>query len=301
MDQVTFRPGTIEDSYTCSQIFQDTLLDLGQRQGVMTITGGQDPAVLATLWETRRSLYEHLARSAEHFWLAEKEGRVIGYARSVLRDGLRMLTEYFVLPGEQGAGVGGELLQRAFPTEGARRRAIIATTDTRALRRYLKIGVYPSFPVLGFSRSPRRVAVDAGLTYEKISASPQTLSILGNLDQAILGFRREVDHAWLLEDRQGYLYIRARQPVGYGYIGLRNGPFALLDDKDFPAVLAHAESQASALGGEFYVEVPLANRAAVQYLLQRSYKISEFTAYLMCDEPFGRFENYLVTSPPFFI
>jgi len=298
---ITLRPATIDDSYACFRVFQESILDLGQRQGVMTITGGQDPEVLAHLWEMRRPLFEHLAHTAELCWLAEKEDRVIGYARSIQRDGLRVLTEYFVLPEEQSAGVGRELLQRSFPADGARRRALIATTDLRAIARYLKAGVYPRFPLYGFSRSPGRIAVDTGLNFEPISASPQTLAILGSLDQAILGFRREEDHAWLLETRQGYLYYRGRQPVGYGYTGFGSGPFALLEEKDFPAALAHAESQAAERGEEFIVEVPLVNRSAVNYLLSRRFHMHGFASYFMCDEPFGRFENYLPTSPPFLI
>jgi GNAT superfamily N-acetyltransferase len=273
---ITIRPATIEDSYACFQVFQESIMDLGQRQGVMTITGGQDPEVLAHLWEMRRPLFEHLARTADYYWLAEKGDRVTGYARSILRDGLRMLTEFFVLPGEQAAGVGRELLQRTFAAEGARRRVVIATTDRPAIVRYLKAGAYPRFPVYEFFRSPGRIAVDTGLSFEPIAASPQSLAILGTLDQAILGFRREEDHAWLLETRQGCLYYRGRQPVGYGYTGFHNGPFALLEEKDFPSVLAHAESQAAGRDEEFIVEVPLVNRSAVNYLLSRRFRMHGF-------------------------
>ncbi len=103
-----------------------SILDLSQRQGVMAVTGGDDPAVLSELWERRRPLMEHLTRNSEQFWVAENEGKVIGYARSILRPGRGRasgvpqhleLTEFFVLPGEQSRGVGGELLKRAFPAE----------------------------------------------------------------------------------------------------------------------------------------------------------------------------------------
>ena len=77
------------------------------------------------MWGFFRPLYDHLARTGEHFWIAERDGESIGYARSVLRDGVRELTEFFVLPGHQSAGLGRELLSRAFPTEGARHRVIV--------------------------------------------------------------------------------------------------------------------------------------------------------------------------------
>jgi len=296
------RPGTVADSYTVFSIFEHTLADLSQRLGSATPTSAADPAKLARMWKERRSLYQHLARTADEFWLAERDGQVIGFARSILRDGIRQLTELFVLPGQQSAGVGRELMARAFPAQGATRRSIIATADFRAQALYLKSGVYPRVPVYYFGRQPEPVALPTDLTFEPLDVSLANLTVLGNLDRELLGFRRDVDHGWLLRDRQGYLYYRDGQPVGYGYIGRRNGPFALLDAGDFPAVLAHAENIAATHNRSgFGVEVPMANQTAVDYLLTRGFKLDVFMAVMMSDQPFGSFENYIVTSPPFFI
>jgi hypothetical protein len=49
------------------------------------------------------------------------------------------------------------------------------------------------------------------------------------------------------------------------------------------------------------MELPLINRAAVQYLLGRGYQIESFVVAAMSDEPFGKFENYICSSPPFFM
>jgi GNAT superfamily N-acetyltransferase len=298
---LTYRPATLTDSYTVYQIFLQSLLDLGQRLGVMAITAGDNPEVMQQLWETRRPLFEHLARTAEHFWLAESDGQAVGYARSILRDGVRELTEYFVVPGQQSAGVGRELLRRAFPAEGARRRVIIATSDLRAQARYLKAGVYPRFPNYYFSRPPEAVQVTTDLTFEPVSAASEVLKTLAALDAVLLDHRRDVDHAWLLETRQGYVYRRGGEAVGYGYTGYSSGPFALLHTSDFPAVLAHAETDAAARGHTFGVEVPMLNRAAVDYLLWRSCRMDAFISFFMSDAPFGRFENYVLPSPPFFM
>jgi hypothetical protein len=297
---ILFRAAGVEDTYATFKVFQQSIMDLSQRLGVMAVTGGQDPAVLERLWERRRSMFEHLARTAEHFWLAEKDQSVIGYARSIARDGVRELTDFFVLPGEQSAGVGRELLTRAFPADGATHRLIVSTIDARAFVRYLKSGVYPRFPSYYFSRAPEPISMITDLSYEPISASPESLDALGKLDKAILGYRRDVDHAWLLENRRGYLYYRGSQPVGYGYVGSSNGPFAMLDGDDFPAILAHAEREAVDGGYEFGVEVPMINRTAVNYLLARGFRLDSFFAFVMSDAPFGKFENYIFTSPPFF-
>ena len=295
------RPGTVEDSYAVFQVFEQTLADLSRRLGSTTPTSWQDPDALDLMWRERRSLYEHLAATAEHFWIAERDGRPLAFARSVLRDGLRQLTELFVVPGEQSSGMGSELLKRVFPGDGTIRRSLIATPDTRAQTLYVKAGVYPRFPVCYFGRQPELVTVKSDLSFEPIIASVEYLDHLASIDLALLGHRRQVDHIWLLGNRQGYLYRRNEQPVGFGYVGLRNGPFGLLDADDFPAVLAHSESEAARHKREFGVEVPMINKTAVDYLLDRGCRIDGFLAMFMSDEPFGRFENYIVTSPPFFL
>jgi GNAT superfamily N-acetyltransferase len=298
---IAFRRGSVGDSYAVFEIFEATLSDLSQRLGSMTPTSWQDPAALESMWSERRSMYEHLARTSEQFWLAEQNGQAVGFSRSILHDQVRELTELFVLPGVQSAGLGRELLTRAFPAEGARYRCIISSPDIRAQALYLKTGVYPRFLIYYFGRSPEVVELTTDLVHQPITASPESLEILGSIDRSLLGYRRDNIHTWLLGDRQGYLYYRRDRPVGYGYIGIRNGPFALIDDRDFPAILAHAESEAAVNKREFGLEVPMINRAAVDYLLARGYHMDSFFGLFMSDAPFGKFENYILTSPPFFL
>jgi GNAT superfamily N-acetyltransferase len=302
MATIEYRPGKMEDSYAVYRVFEASLLDLGQRIGAMAITGGDDPAAMETLWERRRSLFEHLARTAEAFWIAERDDGIIGFARSIRRGDLLELTEFFVLPGEQSAGVGRELFRRAFPPVEGSHRSIIATTDDRALARYQKAGVYGRFPIKYFFKEPEPVQIDTDLTFEPLREDREMLDILGAIDDEILGHRRDVDHRWLISDpdREGYLYRRSGEVAGYGYLGESSGPIALLGEADFPAVLAHAETAASQAGRGFGVEVPMVNRAAIDILLRRGFQMDPFMALFMSDRPFGKFENYIVLSPPFF-
>ena len=108
-------------------------MDYSKRMGVMAITGEDDPAVLEALWQRRGSMFEFLAQDAAHFWVAERNGEIIAYARSIEHEGLQELTEFFVSPEQQSAGIGSELLSLAFPKTEARYRTIIATLDERAL------------------------------------------------------------------------------------------------------------------------------------------------------------------------
>src|SRR5262245_15622077 len=101
---ISYRPGSIADSRTLFAIFEAAIDDLGVRMQAKSNATAGDPDA----WARRRPLFEHLARTAEHVWIAEDQGRPIGYARSILRDGVRELTELFVLPDLQSRGVGRE-------------------------------------------------------------------------------------------------------------------------------------------------------------------------------------------------
>ena len=296
-----YRQGTLEDSQAVFQIFVKSLIDYSERTNVMAITGGKDPQVLESLWQRRKSMFEFLARNASQFWVAEKEGEIIGYGRSIQFGGLQELTEFFVLPGEQSAGVGSELLSRAFPVSRAYYRTIVATLDERALYRYLKTGVYARFPIKYFYRQAEKVTIPTDLRIELMQHESH-LDAIHHIDRQILGHAREALHRWIITNRSGFIYKRDREIVGYGYVGnTGSGPFALLDENDYPAALSHAESLMAERAGEFGVETLLINRKAIQYFTERKYRIDSFTVLFMSNEPFGRFENYLCFSPIFFM
>jgi hypothetical protein len=300
---VRFEPGTAADSYAVFLIFEQTYADLTRRLGIAESTSAADPEALARMWTIRRPLYEHLAATADQFWLARRGDETLGFARSILRGDLRLLTEFFVLPGDQAAGLGRELLARALPAGGVERRWLLATGDLSAQALYLKIGLYPKFPAYYFWREPRNLApTESDLEIVAALPSDETIQIMGDIDTQLLDHRRDVDQRWLASGRQGYLYFRAGQPVGYGYIGPQSGPFALLDEADYPVVLTHAEGEAARHGqSHFGLEVPMVNRHAADHLLGGGFQIDNFIAQFMSDSPTGRFSNYIMTSPPFIL
>lgn len=299
--ETVYRRGTQEDIRAVYDVLMRTLGDLQQRQGTPD-SFFLDPNVIAYLWHHWGGLWSYLAEAAEEFWVAEANGQVVGFSRTLLQDGVCELTEFFVLPEFQSNGVGRELLARSFPSTAAMRNVIIATTDVRALVRYLKCGVYPRFPIHRFEGAPQEVHVESDLVITPMHASPETLTTLRDMDKRVLHFARDADHAFLLQDRQGYLYHRDGQAVGYGYIGRGVGPVALLHETDYPAVLAHAESQLAHAGADdMSVNVPMINRAAIDHLLARGFHLDGMITYFMSNEPFGAFENYIFTSPPVFL
>ncbi len=300
---ITYRNATHKDDFTTFSIAIKSLKDYGLRTGVMAITGGNDLEKSNSLWEQRRSFWAHLSNSCDQYWLAEKdEGEAIGYARSILRGDHRELTEFFVLPNNQSTGVGKELIQRAFPHD-TRHRSIIGTSDFRAMSRYLKEGVYPFVTELYFESVPKLISVETDLLIESPNNTVSAIQRMSEIDLVILGYRRDIDHRFLMQDRRLYFYKRKGNVVGYGYISKDYyGPFALLDNTDFPAIIAHAERQAYTLGAKSVgFETPTINTISIDFLMKRGYRLEGFTGSIMSNKPFGKFENYLLSSPPYFL
>jgi len=299
---VRLRPATDADSRACFELFEETIDDLGRRTGVVANDTAGDP----TAWTTRRPLFDHLAATFDAWWVAEDEdGHLLGYARSILRDGTRELTEFFVRPSAQASGIGRELLAKAFPAEGAAHRGIVATTDNRAIARYLRSGLDGRRPMVGFEAVPRPVTLETDLISEPLAATPATLEAIGELDRRLIGFRRDEDHRWLAEQRPGRLYRRAGTIVAYGYHPARpswGGPFAAAEAADLPILLADAETAAAGTGqATITFDLALIARAGVDHLLGRGFRIDPFVMLYFSDvEPPG-LDRYALTSPPFFL
>jgi ribosomal protein S18 acetylase RimI-like enzyme len=298
-DHLVFRQGTPEDAYAVFLVFQRATTDLAQRFGDAGSAGTSDLQTAGS-WGGRRALYEFLAAAADQFWVAEDNGQVVGYARSIVWDGVRELTELFVEPRLQSCGIGRTLMEHAFPqADRVAIRSVVGSADVRATALYLRAGVYPHTPVAFFFRTPEMAMTDSDLTIEP--AAPDDVERLANIDHRVLGHRRDEIHRWLLVNKTGHLYLRNGSLVGYGYHGARNGPFAILNAHDFPHVLAHAEREAAQAGRRCVLEVPLVNHHAVNYLLGRGFKMDSFIVQWMMNYPFAKMDHYILSSPPFFI
>lgn len=292
------RRGTADDSRRAFDIFLPAVRDLTQRLNVPWEVEAE------ALWERMRYLWDRLADHHAEWWFAEDEatGEAIGYARSIERVGLLELTEFFVHPGSQAGGVGRALLERAFPAHRGEVRAIIATTDTRAQSRYYRAGTVARFPIVSLEAEPRPVEVaDAGLEVERL-APDADLAPLRRIEAEVLEFDRGDEFRWLLEQREGYLYRRGGEPIGFAFVGRSSGPVAALDPADQVPILRHVESRAAAIGvPQLSLEVPMPNEVAVRHLLSRGFRIDPFYTFLMSSRPFGTFDRFIGFAPPFIL
>ncbi len=302
MGAFNLRAGSAEDDPAVHELFRDSVEDLLVRIGLRS-PGPPDLAARKARWDALyRPLMAHLSTTAEAYQIAEDEAGLLGYGRTINRGGLRELTELFVYPRAQGLGIGRKLMERCFPRAGAETLAIIATLDVRAQNRYLQSGCYPEFPLISMLGQPHEHAPDSALRVEPIDPSGADANMVAAIDEAVLGHRRDVDHAWLATHRPGWRYYRGRQLVGYGFVGPTSGPVAALDPNDMAPILKHLETMAAKAGiTELAWDVPGISRAAIAHLSSAGFKVENWFTFFMCNHSFGRFDRYVVSGPTFFL
>ena len=257
-------------------------------------------------WRTGESLHRFLAEHGAEWWVAEEPGApaIVGYARSIERSGLFELTELFVRPGVQSRGIGRALLQRAFPIGRGEIRTIVATGDVRALARYYAADTVARFPMFTIAGAPSGGELPGDLTVESLAAGVPLIGAVEDVEAAVIGYSRsaaEID--WLLGDREGHVYRRDATVVGYAFVGRHGaGPIAAREPDDLPAILAHVEGRAVALGvEELEFEVPSLNEVAMRYLLERGYRLDPWVNYVMANRPYGLFDRFIAFNPPLFL
>jgi hypothetical protein len=297
------RPATPGDSRACYDLFLASASDLSSRLGA---PWDPDPE---ELWPRLLPMYEMLAAHCAEWWVAERpaDGLLLGYARSLERGSLFELSEFFVRPGSQAAGIGKRLLERAFPPGRGEVRAIIATIDVRAQARYYRAGTAARFPILSIF-GPPRAAEDGDLCdLEAVPVTEAELPEVTALERAVLEFPRPADELrWLLSLREGWLYRRSGRSVGFGFVGRPgpggSGPVAALEPDDQRPILRHLEGRAAALGRDSLAwEIPSVNEVAVRHLLDRGLEIDPFITLLMASRPFGQFDRFIGMAPPFIL
>jgi hypothetical protein len=141
---------------------------------------------------------------------------------------LWFLAQLFVAPGQQGRGIGSELLKWALDhaqKSGAVNKALITFTfNTVSPGLYIRHGLFPRMPIYNFG-----VAREAlknrlqGAQFRRVSleVSDPHLQSLNRIDARALGVSREKHHRYLIDDRatKGVMLYAGDNCVGYVYVG----------------------------------------------------------------------------------
>lgn len=295
------RRAMAEDMESCHEVMWRSVTDFGRRNGTPLEGTASD------WWASSERLQRFLATHAAEWWVAEEPdaGSIIGYGRSIERGGLFELTEFFVVPTSQSRGIGKALIEHVFPAGRGDIRSIIATTDVRALSRYYAAGTVARFPLLTLTGTPADAGPGDDLKPRRLDVDADAdLHAQREIERSILDSARGEDEVrWLLEDREGYLYVREDGIVGFAFVGKSGvGPIAALDPVDLPDILLHVEGRASELGIErLELQVPAPNEIATRHLLGRGFRLDPWVNLLMSNRPFGRFDRVISFGPPVFL
>lgn len=164
-----------------------------------------DPEQALRFWAVR--LERLLATDPGGCWAAEDdEGRIVGTALSLVRDGVWGLSFLAVHPDRQAQGIGRRLIDATLAhADGARGAIIASSVDPKAMRRYARAG-FDLRPCVAAAGIVDRGALPAGLR----SRPTDDLSLAAELGREIRGA------AYGPEDVEGI-------HLGTGGIGLRHG------------------------------------------------------------------------------
>ena len=303
MPELAIRRGTPDDAFATYQVLFAAVNDLASRINADPIPGDAESA-----YARGEALHRHMAESAAEFWVARHPtDGIVGYARSIEHGSFFELTEFFVLPAHQSSGVGRQLLERAFPEGRGDLRVIVASTDLRALARYIKAGMTARtviVSVVGQPVAPENVPrQEGGLSVEPVPAGDPWLEEVRAIDCDAAGVDREGDLPWLATHREALLFRRGDEVVGYAFVAKGGvGPIAARDPATLPEILDEVLRRSAAAGTETVsFEAPMLNGTALRHLLARGLKLDPFLTLLLSNREFGRMDRYIAYSPPVFL
>jgi GNAT superfamily N-acetyltransferase len=166
-----------------------------------------------------RERARHLARTdPEGGWIAaDPDGRPVGVAQSLIREGTWCLALLAVLPEAQGKRVGTALLQRSMQYGRACLRGMISSTpDPAAARAYRRAGfeLHPAMRLSGTVDGSRLAPPDGPVAV----GSSQHRDLMDSLDRRTRGGAHGVDHEFLLRHHRVFV---ADDFAGSGYCYLR--------------------------------------------------------------------------------
>lgn len=250
-----------------------------------------------------------LKEEPEGFWVAESTGEVIGYSLSWMRHSFWFLGMLFVLSAYQGKGVGRQLLDKALAygsqTPIANRALITFAYNPTSISLYMRYGMYPRealYAMRGASANLRPAPGQAeAVDHERAGAGPESLEMLSQIDEHVLGFAREQHHRYLLAAPGASCHVfRSGGAVhGYAYVWAsgRVGPLAVTSPSRLVPVMNAALGLAVANNTDSVsIIVAGSNEQGVANALDRGMRIAS-PFVLMSTKPFGNWGSYLFHSP----
>jgi predicted GNAT family acetyltransferase len=244
-----------------------------------------------------------LASDPDGYFCAVEDGQIRGMVSALVRGRVWYLSMFFVLPGDQGRGLGRALLERALAygeARGAEIRCTWATLDPRAQARYVMAGMAPRWPIYrldGDAAAVTRLKARAGLDPREREL-PCDPGVAEKLTAEVFGHGRADDLAhWRGDGGAAVAIERGGELAAFAYRrGERIGPAAGRDETALLQAVAAAAAAGAGGGGSVTMRVPGACTSLLEALVSCGFRIGVLTLF-MASRPFGRPELYLPSGP----
>ncbi|EOD64928.1 GNAT family N-acetyltransferase [Amycolatopsis vancoresmycina] len=207
-------------------------------------------------------------------------GEMLGYAATIPVGDRTMLTDAFVVPGRQGAGVGGALLDEVL-APGAPRMTF-SSQDPRAIAAYSRRGLSATWPLLYLRGNPGKLATPAGWSVEATDPARAALT-----ERQLTGTDRSADYEYWSNRPDGAAFVvrAADDVVAAGCLGGGGDEFGLTHLRCAP----EADATGAVVTALTSVRSPAlvclpATHAAVSHLLEAGFAITDFDLF-MTTEP----------------
>jgi ribosomal protein S18 acetylase RimI-like enzyme len=297
---LVYRPAREQDLERAQELVVRSINDLTERHGFGPI---------AVLRPTQFQSFS-LKDDPDGLWVAEDAGEILGFAFSWACGDLWFLAELFVSPGDQGRGIGNELLKRTLDhaqKTGATNRALITFAfNTVSQGLYVRNGMFPRLPIYHFSVARERLMgrlKGAQLRYVPLEDKASHLHSVAHIDEQALGVSREKHHRHLITDSgiRGVILYAEDDCVGYAYISPDGhiGPLGVVQPKVLGAAFRTALDLAAKSGSSHVSAfLPGTSDVALSIAVEHGMRIT-LPMVLVSTHDFGNWAQYLPRNPGF--
>lgn len=295
---IVYRPARPQELEKAEELVVRSINELTQRHGF---------GKMASLRPADFQLFS-LRDDPDGLWVAEDDGEILGFTFSWVCGDLWFLAELFVAPGQQGRGIGNELLARtlahAEKNKAAHKALITFAFNTVSQGLYIRHGLFPRLP-LNFFKVTRETLLprlqDSQLSSEALTT--EDLQSLDRIDTQALGLSRAKHHRYLLADNAmiGFILRSGDERIGYVYISPDGhiGPLAVARPDAMGAVFRTALKLAAERGSsQVTALIPGTNDAVLGAAIDHGMRIT-FPMLLMSSGDFGNWNCYLPRNPGF--
>ena len=308
--ELTFRDGGPSDLALTFALAERAMHEVAQRQGVVPADRDLTHADVDQSWNRQRSFLEFLSAQPGCYVIAESDGALAGFARTVDIGDREQVTELMVDPDQQGAGLGRALLERCWPGAPTpeRGRVVIATGAPSDLTLYTNFGV---MPVGGHWHLRQRTDAYQELRSHEDQTGPgvhvlkadRAVSEWLRLEPAALGHERRALHEFFARDRTCLAYLDAGTGEALAVCWVSSdgdiGPAVAAEPGDLVPVVLSALDRVAMTQEPEYLSV--FSTTLAWWLLRRLRSLGfqvYWPSWVMCSVPLPGLDRYMPTRPP---